>query len=96
VTKTPEHRGRVKIELTFRGHVLVPEGVSADSERWQSALATISEKGRGLINVLVSCPFCLAHGSMAAESFDGVWPVLFCEQEQKGFEVRFKEPVRPD
>ena len=24
-----------------------------------------------------------------------VWPVLFCEREQKEFEVRFKAPVRP-
>lgn len=86
---------RVKIELTFRGHALVPEG-AADSGRWQSALALTSDKGRGLLNVLISCPFCLAHGSMEVESFGGVWPVLFCESEQREFAVRFKEPGRPD
>ena len=86
---------RVKIELTFRGHVLVPEG-AADSGRWQSALALLSDKGQGFLNVLVSCPFCLAHGSMGVESFGGVWPILFCEREEKEFEVHFKEPGRPD
>lgn len=85
----------MKIELTFRGHVIVPERI-ADSGRWQSALALISDESRGLLNVLVSCPFCLAHGSMEVESFGGVWPVLFCEREQKEFEIHFKEPVRPD
>lgn len=85
----------MKIGLTFRGHGLAPQA-TADSGRWQPALAFISDKGRGFLNVLVSCPFCLAHGSMEVESFGGVWPVLFCEREQKEFEVRFKEPVRPD
>lgn len=89
-----EAGGRVKVWLKFRGHVLVPEG-APDSKRWQLALALISDKGRGLLNVLVSCPFCLAHGCMEVESFGGVWPVLFCEYEQKEFEVHFKAPVRP-
>lgn len=84
----------MKIGLKFRGHVLVPEG-APDSRRWQLALALLSDKGRGLLNVLVSCPFCLAHGSMEVDSFGGVWPVLFCEREQKEFEVRFKAPVGP-
>jgi len=82
--------GRVKIGLKFWGHVLLPEGVP-DSRRWQLALA-YSDKGRGLLSVLVSCPFCLAHGCMDVESFGGVWPVLLCEREQKEFEVRFKGP----
>jgi hypothetical protein len=86
--------GRVKIGLRFRGHVLLPEG-TPDSRPWQSALALISDKDRRLLSVLVSCPFCLAHGSMEVESFSGVWPILFCECEQKEFEVRFKAPVRP-
>lgn len=84
----------MKVGLKFRGHVLVPEG-APDSRRWQLALALLSDKGRGLLNVLVSCPFCLAYGYMDLESFGGVWPVLFCEREQKEFEVRFKAPVRP-
>ena len=83
----------MKVWLKFRGHVLVPEG-TPDSRPWQLALAYL-DKGRGLLSVLVSCPFCLAHGYMDVESFDGVWPVLFCEREQKDFEVRFKVPVRP-
>ena len=83
----------MKIGLKFRGHVLLPEG-TPDSRPWRLALAYL-DKGRGLLSVLVSCPFCLAHGSMEVESFGGVWPILFCEREQKEFEVRFKALVRP-
>ncbi len=68
----------------------MPEG-APDSRPWRLALAYL-DKRRRLLSVLVACPFCLAHGSMEVESF-GVWPVLFCEREQKEFEVRFKEPV---
>ena len=82
----------MKVGLKFRGNVLVSEG-APDSRQWQWALA-YSDKGRRLLSVLVSCPFCLAHGSMEMESFGGVWPILFCERDQKEFEVRFKAPVR--
>jgi hypothetical protein len=84
----------MKVRLKFRGHVLLPEG-APDSRRWQLALALLSDKARGLLDVLISCPFCLAHGCMEVESFGGVWPVLFCEYGQKEFEVRFKAPVPP-
>lgn len=83
----------MKIGLKFRGHVLLPEG-TPDSRPWRLALAYL-DKGRGLLSVLVSCPFCFAHGSMEVESFGGVWPILFCERDQMEFEVRFKALVRP-